>query len=171
MTSFSSAPSSRSSSQTSSNAVLQCANTRYNFADCGHVCLDRCTIHPIHPETLMNTCPNPRAGFASITVQGSCPKCASQAFLREMTDSFKQRLANLRQAEGADLGLGGVRSDAISLLTEAVRANEKKLSGSGGGAGLEVIGVGWSGKEGKEDFSYILWMTCEDDTTLWTWDC
>lgn len=59
----------------------------------------------------------------------------------------------------------------IQSIQKAVDCSRKKLDGSGGGAGLEVIGVGWSSGGGKEDFSSVLWMTCEEDTDLWTWKC
>lgn len=51
-----------------------CANTRYIFSGCDHICLQRCKVHlTIDMEC---TCPDPKAGFIVINAEGSCPQCA-----------------------------------------------------------------------------------------------
>lgn len=199
MSSYTSTSSTNSPPKYHTHPRNQCANTRYMFTGCGDVCLKRCSIHPVDPETFLNTCPDPRAGFSSVTVGGICPLCASKAPFEGPIKEHEQYLESLTQTQTAEReanrqGTLDLKPSAaapratlmaqqvFNLRQELFRAEihttqmelekcKKMMRRKISCGGLDYIGRSMEWVPGKEDFGYVLWFTSEDDTSLWTWDC
>lgn len=175
-------PSPSSNSSASPQIVEQahpfCANTRRMFAGCTHICLQRCSVHPTDPLSLENTCPNPKATFSAAISESSCPRCASQSDIRAEISRLNDRIGALGAATKQDLVS---RREAVTHCTmkssvlkaelqrtkEELQAVEKMFDGSGGGPGLEVIGLR---SDNPEDFAEVFcWFPCEAEN-LWGWE-
>lgn len=172
-----------------------CANTRYKFAGCGHVCLQRCTIHPVNLETLKNSCPDPRAGFSSVTLQRECPKCTARhnppADIVKMEKTLSQLTEDKAQNHEKRKGLAGgslapqevertlqackAKNDVliaqIQRTSEALKVAREDYESSVGDFGFEMIGMAFGTNYGDpEDFSWIMWVSCDSPSHVWEWE-
>lgn len=144
-----------------------CANTRYIFSGCDHICLQRCKVHPT--KDMECTCPNPIAGFIAVKAESSCPQCSEQPGLRvkiaELQDRISQLTMQARELRKGKQQMGGMLCDMrgnvieaeLQRCKESLMAAKQSFIHHGGGLGLDVLG--------SKDF---MWYACEADD-LWRW--
>lgn len=175
----------------------KCTNTRYMFGGCSHIRLMRCALHPVDPETRCTTCPNPRAGFTSVYIEGKCPSCFLPADLEEKIESANKRLHELRATRTAnfdakrDIDRNGpnaayllqrctLKSQVIAAGMQSANEDIRRADRQAelffaatrekmGGRSPELIGYGMM-SDGHDDFSWVRFFSSEGKMPdLWTW--
>lgn len=183
---------------TSTSTAPICCNTRCVFATCPHITLIRCLAHPECPTAAINTCPNARQTFQSVTFRGKCAKCLLPSRLAEhnaqiaVLQSMQHNVANSRALaieQRANLPHSGYdaatafnvkvelnrRNAELDLVSQQLSAEVQKFEKliavderAAFVAQAELIGEFVDSSEIRE-WEAVQWLTCEEDDQLWKW--
>lgn len=183
---------------TTAAAAPICCNNRCVHASCPHITLIHCPAHPECPTAAINTCPNARETFRSVTFRGKCAYCLLPSRLSEHNAHIAV-LQNMQRNVAASRALAIEQRtnlpssgyDAATAFNTKVQLNRRNAEIDQASQRLsaelqdlerqiqvderaafiaqsELIGVFIDSSENRE-WETVQWLTCEEDDELWTW--